>query len=95
MLPKLFFGFSRVTTERAIAWHTSINGSLLAIRHSPPTPDPSPPRASRAGGGALIGAGPTPIQERAHEGPSVVALPVSVCIQASPQAFASSRTRRM
>jgi hypothetical protein len=58
MLPKLFFGFSRVATERASARHASINGSLLVMRHSPPTPDPSPPRALRAGGGAQIGAGP-------------------------------------
>src|SRR5581483_9419750 len=42
MLPKLFFGFSRVATERASAWHTSINRSLLAIRHSPPHPRPLP-----------------------------------------------------
>ena len=37
----------------------------------------------------------SPIHNRTHRGPSTTAPPASVCIQASPQALASSRTRMM
>jgi hypothetical protein len=53
-LPELLFGFSRVTTQRASARNALVNGTLRVLCHPPPTPDPSPPRASRAGGGAKL-----------------------------------------
>ena len=55
-LPKLLFGFSRVTTQSASARHAFVDRTLCPLWHPPPTPDPSPPRASRAGGGAKFGA---------------------------------------
>jgi hypothetical protein len=51
MLPELLFGFSRVTTQRSRAGNAVVDGTLLPLWHPPPTPDPSPPRASRAEGG--------------------------------------------
>src|SRR6266436_5592729 len=95
MLPKFLFGFGRVTTQRASAGNALVNRTLCSMWHPPPTPDPSPPRASRAGGGAQIRAGQIPIQNCSHYGPSAAAPPASVFIQASPQALASSRTRMM
>jgi hypothetical protein len=95
MLPEFLFGFGRVTTQRASAANAVVNGSLRSLWHPPPTPDPSPPRASRAEGGAQIRARPIPIQHRTHRRPSETDPPASVCTQASPQALASSRTRMM
>ncbi len=50
MLPKLLLGLGRVPTQRAGAWHALVDGTRRSLWHPPPTPDPSPPRASRAGG---------------------------------------------
>jgi hypothetical protein len=50
-LPEFLFGFGRVTTQRASAGNALVNGTLCSMWHPPPTPDPSPPPASRAGGG--------------------------------------------
>ena len=51
MLPEFLFGFGRVTAQRASAGNALVNGTLCSLWHPPPTPDPSPPRASRAEGG--------------------------------------------
>jgi hypothetical protein len=95
MLPEFLFGFGRITTQRSSARHATVYGTLRSLWHPPPTPDPSPPRASRAEGRAQIHARQVPIQNRNHQGPPAAAPPASVCTQASPQALASSRTRMM
>ena len=95
MLPELLFGFGRIATQSSRAWHAVVNRTLRCLCHPPPTPDPSPPRASRAEGGEQVRARNTKIQNRSHNGTPVTAPPASVCTQASPQAFASSRTRMM
>jgi hypothetical protein len=92
MLPELLFGLGRVTSQSPGAWHTFVNSRLRSSWHAPPTPDPSPPRASRAGGGEQISN--RRIDRCTHQGHQT-ALPASVWTQASPQAFASSRTRMM
>jgi hypothetical protein len=51
MLPELLFGLGRVTAQGTSARHAPVNRTLRSLWHPPPTPDPSPPRASRAGGG--------------------------------------------
>lgn len=91
MLPELHFGFGRITTQSPGAGHAIVNRTLRSSWHAPPTPDPSPPRATRAGGGEKQCAR----HYCAHREPSATAPPAAVCTQASPQAFASSRTRRM
>jgi hypothetical protein len=54
MLPKPFFSFSRVATQDASARNPLVDGTRRSMWHPPPTPDPSPPRASRAGGGEQV-----------------------------------------
>jgi hypothetical protein len=55
MLPELLFGFGRVTAQEARARHAVVGCTLRSLWHlAPPTPDPSPPRATRAEGGAKI-----------------------------------------
>ena len=54
MLPQLFFGFGRVATRGSSAWNAVVNRTLRCLCHPPPTPDPSPPRASRAEGGEQV-----------------------------------------
>ena len=101
MLPEFFFGFGRVTTQITSARHARVNRTLRSLWHATPTPDPSPPRASRAGRGEKICVGQIlaqsciPAQSCAHRVLSASAPPASVCTQASPQALASSRTRMM
>jgi hypothetical protein len=38
-------------TQGSCARHAGVNRTLRCLWHAPPTPDPSPPRASRAEGG--------------------------------------------
>jgi hypothetical protein len=40
MLPKLLFGFSRVTTQRSRAGNAVVHGTLRTLWHPRPTPDP-------------------------------------------------------
>src|SRR5882757_5856667 len=55
MLPELLFGFSRVTPQDTRARHAPVDRTLRSLWHlAPPTPDPSPPRAARAGGGEKV-----------------------------------------
>jgi hypothetical protein len=69
-----------------------IDRSLRSFLHlAPPTPDPSPPRATRAEGGEQVRARRMSLFQNADQD----ALPASVWTQASPQAFARSRTRAM
>jgi hypothetical protein len=50
MLPKLLFGFGRVTTQRAGPRHAVVDWTLRSLWHlAPPTPDPSPPSAFAQG----------------------------------------------
>ena len=95
MLPKLLFGFACVMTQSSRARHAVVNWTPWCLCHPPPTPDPSPPRASREEGGEQVTARKTQIQNCNHNEASTAAPPASVCTQASPQAFASSRTRMM
>jgi hypothetical protein len=95
MLPQLLFGFRCVTTQSSRARDAVVNRTLRCLCHPPPTPDPSPPRASREEGGEQVTARKTQIQNCNHNEASTAAPPASVCTQASPQAFASSRTRMM
>src|SRR5437899_8776143 len=66
MLPEFLFGFGRVTAQRASAGNALVNGTLCSLWHPPPTPDPSPPRASRAGGGAQIRPRQLPLPNSSH-----------------------------
>jgi hypothetical protein len=92
MLPQFLFRFGRVTTQGTCAGYAVIDRSRRSFLHlAPPTPDPSPPRATRAEGGEQVRARRmSPFQNAYHD-----ALPASVWTQASPQAFARSRTRPM
>jgi hypothetical protein len=40
MLPKLLFGFGRVTTENASARNPLVDNTRSSLWHPPPTPDP-------------------------------------------------------
>jgi hypothetical protein len=40
MLPKLLFGFGRVTTENASAGNALVDNTRSSLWHPPPTPDP-------------------------------------------------------
>ena len=51
MLPEFLFGFRHITTQRASPRHAPVNRTQHSLWHAPPTPDPTPPRASRAEGG--------------------------------------------
>jgi len=96
MLPKFLFGFGRIATQGSSSRHAVVERTLRCLCHPPPTPDPSPPRASRVEGGEQIRARcDVQFQNRSHDGTPAAALPASVCTQASPQALASSRTRMM
>ncbi len=85
MQPKLPLGIGHMPAQTAGERNARVFSKPRTHRADPPTPNPSPPQA---GGGEPVCAGrkgstyyPTP--------------PPSVASQASPQAFASSRTRRM
>ena len=54
MLPQLLFRFSRVATQRARAGNAVIDNAGRFFWHAPPTPDPSPPRATRVEGGEQV-----------------------------------------
>ncbi len=94
MLPELLLSFGRVATQGARARHAGVNSTLRHLPHHPP---PTPPRhalrARREGSG--MRARPLVIPNHVHRDASAPALPASVCTQASPQALASSRTRRI
>jgi hypothetical protein len=90
-LPKIlpFFSIGRVVTKFARARYAVIDWPRCSMKHRPPTPAPSPPRA---GGGEQMRQLLVFSRRRQlyHAAP-----PASVCTQASPQALASSRTRMM
>src|SRR5437879_2410426 len=65
MLPQLLLGLGRVATQGPGARHALVDGTLHSLWHAPPSPDPSPPRASRAGGGEQVGN--RHVQRRAHQ----------------------------
>jgi hypothetical protein len=54
MLPELLFGFGCVTSQNSRTRHAVIDRTQCSLCHPPPTPDPSPPRASRAEGGEQV-----------------------------------------
>jgi len=89
MLPELFFGFGRVVTQSTSARHACVNRTLRSLWHAPPTPDPSPPRASRAEGGGKM---------RVRQILAQTCIPVAVtadCPQAPlPLPYAPRRRRR-
>ena len=56
MLPEFLFACGGVATQCAGAGHAVVYRTLRCLWHPPPTPDPSPPLATLAGGGEKVGA---------------------------------------